>query len=56
MPSVLITGASRGLGLEFASQYLRDGWSVHACCRTPETATGVDALRGDGDLTVHRRM
>jgi NAD(P)-dependent dehydrogenase (short-subunit alcohol dehydrogenase family) len=28
MPSVLITGANRGLGLEFARQYSADGWEV----------------------------
>jgi NAD(P)-dependent dehydrogenase (short-subunit alcohol dehydrogenase family) len=26
MSSVLITGANRGLGLEFARQYAADGW------------------------------
>jgi NAD(P)-dependent dehydrogenase (short-subunit alcohol dehydrogenase family) len=30
MPSTLITGANRGLGLEFARQYLADGWQEHA--------------------------
>lgn len=35
MPTVLITGANRGLGLEFVSQYLSAGWDVHACCREP---------------------
>lgn len=39
MPSVLITGANRGLGLEFTRQYLNDNWEVHACCRQPEKAT-----------------
>ena len=35
MPTVLITGANRGLGLEFARQYCRDGWSVIATARDP---------------------
>ena len=33
--SVVITGASRGIGLEFAAQYAAAGWQVHACCRRP---------------------
>src|SRR5262245_49481361 len=37
-PSVLITGANRGLGLEFARQYAADGWQVHAACREPGKA------------------
>jgi NAD(P)-dependent dehydrogenase (short-subunit alcohol dehydrogenase family) len=28
MPLALITGANRGLGLEFTRQYARDGWRV----------------------------
>ena len=35
MPNVLITGANRGLGLEFARQYCRDGWNVIATVREP---------------------
>ena len=35
MPSVLITGANRGIGLEFARQYSRDGWEVIATAREP---------------------
>ncbi|HUG46378.1 MAG TPA: SDR family oxidoreductase [Sphingomicrobium sp.] len=33
MPVVLITGANRGLGLEFARQYSADGWEVVATVR-----------------------
>ncbi len=48
MPTVLITGASRGLGLEFARQYRADGWDVIATCRDPVhapdlVATGAEA-------------
>jgi NAD(P)-dependent dehydrogenase (short-subunit alcohol dehydrogenase family) len=35
MPTVLITGASRGLGREFARQYEAGGWRVIATCRDP---------------------
>ncbi len=51
MPTVLITGANRGLGLEFARQYLADGWKVIATCRNPVAA---ETLMGfEGDLSVH---
>ena len=33
MPEVLITGANRGLGLEFARQYKEQGWDVFATAR-----------------------
>ncbi|HJP69005.1 MAG TPA: SDR family oxidoreductase [Sphingomicrobium sp.] len=33
MPTVLITGANRGIGLEFARQYSIDGWDVIAAAR-----------------------
>lgn len=42
--SVLITGASRGLGLEFTKQYAADGWHVLACCRHPQSAMALQAL------------
>ncbi|MGZ8946523.1 MAG: SDR family oxidoreductase [Methylococcaceae bacterium] len=38
MATVLITGASRGLGFEFCKQYATEGWQVFACCRNPEMA------------------
>ena len=38
MPSVLVIGASRGIGLEFARQYAQDGWQVHATYRTSGSA------------------
>jgi NAD(P)-dependent dehydrogenase (short-subunit alcohol dehydrogenase family) len=44
MPTVMITGASRGLGFEFASQYAAEGWHVIACCRKPEDAAGLESL------------
>ena len=30
MPTVLITGSNRGLGLEFVRQYSSEGWRVYA--------------------------
>ena len=47
MPTVLITGANRGLGLEFARQYALDGWKVLATCRDPNSATELNELSGD---------
>lgn len=35
MPTILITGAGRGLGAEFARQFLADGWNVIATARDP---------------------
>jgi NAD(P)-dependent dehydrogenase (short-subunit alcohol dehydrogenase family) len=43
MPKVLITGANRGIGLEFARQYAADGWDVIATTRQPSPE--LDALR-----------
>jgi Short-chain dehydrogenases of various substrate specificities len=44
MTTVLITGANRGLGLEFSKQYKADGASIIACCRTPAQAGALKAL------------
>jgi NAD(P)-dependent dehydrogenase (short-subunit alcohol dehydrogenase family) len=41
---VLITGANRGIGLEFTQQYAQDGWNVLACCRDPQHAGTLQAL------------
>jgi len=50
--TVLITGASRGLGLEFTRSYATDGWRVHACCRNPDKAK--DLAKVGGEVAVHR--
>ena len=54
MPSVLITGTNRGLGLEFARQYLADGWRVFATCRNPAAADQLQHLAksSGGKFTV----
>jgi len=54
MPVALITGANRGLGLEFARQYLADGWQVLASCRDPDSASELQRLAkaSSGKLTV----
>lgn len=43
MPTVLVTGASRGLGLEFVRQYATEGWRVLAGVRDPARATALAA-------------
>lgn len=55
MPGVLVTGANRGLGLEFASQYSSEGWRVMACCRSPESAKELNELARASNrrLSVH---
>ncbi len=56
MPSILITGASRGLGLEMVRQYGGAGWRVLACCRAPSSADALNELAAEvgGALTVHQ--
>jgi NAD(P)-dependent dehydrogenase (short-subunit alcohol dehydrogenase family) len=46
LPTVFITGASRGLGLEFARQYAHAGWRVIATCRDPGCAGKMAGLPG----------
>jgi len=42
--TVLLTGANRGLGLEFVRQYAEDGWKVLAACRSPSAAKKLQEL------------
>ena len=50
--TVLITGANRGIGLEFTRQYLADGWRVIAACRDPGRAEALRALGESARLTT----
>ena len=54
MPTVLITGANRGIGLEFARQYSSDGWDVVATARPlrvgRNTVVEVDVHDAEGEL------
>jgi NAD(P)-dependent dehydrogenase (short-subunit alcohol dehydrogenase family) len=51
MPTVLITGAGRGIGLEFARQYAADGWTVIATVRDPAKGAALAGL--GGTVEVH---
>jgi NAD(P)-dependent dehydrogenase (short-subunit alcohol dehydrogenase family) len=46
MPTLLITGANRGIGLELTKRYAADGWTVIATCREPQSATALKAIPG----------
>lgn len=55
MNTILITGANRGIGLEFVRQYVAEGWRVLACCRHPEKSSALKQLAAHypGLITVH---
>ncbi|MEQ9642974.1 MAG: SDR family oxidoreductase [Alphaproteobacteria bacterium] len=55
MPTVMITGASRGIGLEFVRQYAAEGWRIYACCRTPAKAEALQEIAkgSGGKVTAH---
>lgn len=64
MPTALITGANRGLGLDFTRQYAAAGWQVIATCRRPAEAVELAALAADDskvrlaplDVTDHAQV
>jgi len=49
MPTVLLIGASRGIGIELASQYIADGWRLIATARSDE---GLERLKSMGAQTL----
>lgn len=49
----LVTGANRGLGLEFARQLLQRGEHVVAACRTPGKATELNRLAAEHPHRLH---
>ena len=44
MKTILVTGTNKGIGLEFARQYLNDGFKVIATCRNLSKLDGLDRL------------
>jgi NAD(P)-dependent dehydrogenase (short-subunit alcohol dehydrogenase family) len=55
MRRVLVTGASRGLGLEFTRQLIAGGDRVVAACRDPERAAALQALAEKYPDRLHLR-
>lgn len=56
MATVLITGASRGIGFELARQYGEAGNRVLATCRSPEKSQQLKEIadRSGGAVSMHR--
>lgn len=55
MASALVTGSSRGIGLEWCRQYADAGWRVFATCRRPQAAEALQELAGRyPGISVHR--
>ncbi len=50
MPTVLITGANRGIGLELCRQYAISDWRVIATCRNPINVGALAKLTGQIDV------
>jgi NAD(P)-dependent dehydrogenase (short-subunit alcohol dehydrogenase family) len=53
MRTVFITGANRGIGLEFVKQYVAEGADVHASCRRPGGAAELKALERENRSRLH---
>jgi NAD(P)-dependent dehydrogenase (short-subunit alcohol dehydrogenase family) len=56
MNNILVTGGSRGIGLEYTRQYLRKGHRVFAASRRPEKSGELEDLKAefDGQLSIHQ--
>ncbi len=50
MPLLIITGANRGLGLEFVRQYAAEGWEIIAINR--RSSDELDALASEHSITL----
>ena len=56
MSTLVVTGANRGIGLEFVRQYAEAGNRIHATCRNPETAQDLQEIAtvSEGRVTIHQ--
>jgi len=54
MPSYVVAGASRGLGLQFVVDLLARGDVVIALARTPENAKGLQEIKGNKNLHIFK--
>jgi NAD(P)-dependent dehydrogenase (short-subunit alcohol dehydrogenase family) len=54
--TVLVTGANRGIGLEFVRQYAERDWKVIATCRNPDSADELNRLASEHDNIVVERL
>ncbi|HQT25935.1 MAG TPA: SDR family oxidoreductase [Burkholderiales bacterium] len=54
MKTLLITGANRGIGLEFSKQYAAEGWRVLACSR--KNSEAIEALSASHPSLVRQHL
>jgi NAD(P)-dependent dehydrogenase (short-subunit alcohol dehydrogenase family) len=54
--TLLITGANRGIGLEFVKQYSAQGWNIIATARKPGDAADLKALATDNKQIVIEQL
>jgi len=53
--NILITGCSRGIGLEMTRYCMEKGWRVYACCRHPQRSEKLLSMAqlSNGRVSVH---
>ena len=65
MPTVMVTGANRGIGYEHVAQYAQKKWKVIACARQPEKAIellqlqdkyGANFIIEELEVTNHKQV
>ena len=55
-PTVLITGANRGIGLAFVEHYVGAGWNVIATARSPDRADALQEIATDYDNLIVEQL